>query len=298
MYYVSIRLIEETNGLDTSSVNMKRLESKLSSAKDCKDMKFSNHEKSIISGIVYPEDIQCSFENIGGHSDIKDSLTKYLFNPLQRKSKKDEPLFAPPNGIILHGVPGTGKTMFAKAIAKKIDGLFVSCSPSMFENKLYGESSKLIKALFTFANKVQPCVIFIDEMDGILGTRNDFDQSLVNEVKTIFLQEMDGVLERNPNVVFIGATNKLCSIDKAIKRRMRLHIEVPLPDIESRKSILELHLAKYNIDLENILKDTDGFSGSDLFEMCKLAGLEAISEKRDTITLDDLNTALKQLSQC
>jgi ATP-dependent 26S proteasome regulatory subunit len=79
---------------------------------------------------------------------------------------------------------------------------------------------------------------------------------------------------------------------------MRLHIEVPLPDIESRKSILELHLAKYNIDLENILKDTDGFSGSDLFEMCKLAGLEAISEKRDTITLDDLNTALKQLSQC
>ena len=135
----------------------------------------------------------------------------------------------------------------------------------------------------------------IDELDGILGTRNDFDQSLVNEVKTIFLSEMDGIISRNPNVIFIVATNKLHSIDKAIKRRMRLHIEVPLPDKNARKKILELHLKKYCLDIDSILKDTNGFSGSDLFELCKLAGLEAISNNRTMISNNDMNTALSIL---
>lgn len=293
MYYVSLKLVEETSGLDslTGPLDVKKLEDKLKKKK----LDLNSHEKSLISSIIYPEDISCSLSDIGGHDDIKDRLNKVLFKPL--KVKSSDPLFSPPNGIILHGEPGTGKTMFAKAIAKKLEGVFISCSPSSFENKLYGESSKLIKALFSFANKVNPCVIFIDEIDGILGTRNDFDQSLVNEVKTIFLSEMDGIIERSPNVIFIGATNKLYSIDKAIKRRMRLHLKVPLPDEDARRSILDLHLNKYDLDVCEILKDTDGYSGSDLFELCKLAGLEAISDNRKEITNEDLKVALTLLSQ-
>lgn len=293
MYYISIKLLEESNGLDllSSPKDLTKLKQKL-----CLDnIDLNTHEKSLINNIVYSEDINTSFADIGGLDHIKERLEKVLFKPLKFDGKLDT-LFSPPNGIILYGSPGTGKTMFAKAIAKKLDGIFISCGPSLFENKFYGESAKLIKALFSFANKVKPCVIFIDEIDGILGNRNDFDQSLINEVKTIFLSEMDGIISRNPKVIFIGATNKLHSIDKAVKRRMRLHIEVPLPDVESRRRILNLHLEKYKVDLDDILKDTDGFSGSDLFELCKLAGLEAISENRKNINKEDLQTALNLLS--
>ena len=87
------------------------------------------------------------------------------------------------------------------------------------------------------------------------------------------------------------------SIDKAIKRRMRLHLKVPLPDEDARRSILDLHLNKYDLDVCEILKDTDGYSGSDLFELCKLAGLEAISDNRKEITNEDLKVALTLLSQ-
>ena len=292
MYYISIKLMEETAGLEMKHDpnDIKKIEERISLK-----LSLNIYEKSLLSNIIYPEDISTSLSSIGGHEEIKERLKKVLFNPLQKNNVSLGPLFAPPNGIILHGEPGTGKTMFAKAIAKKLDGVFISCSPSSFENKLYGESSKLIKALFSFANKVNPCVIFIDEIDGILGVRNDFDQSLVNEIKTIFLSEMDGIVERSPNVIFIGATNKLHSIDKAVQRRMRLHIKVPLPDENARKQILNLHLSKYNLDLCEILKDTDGFSGSDLFELCKLSGLEAISENRENITIEDLQSSLKLL---
>jgi len=294
MYYVTILLMEKTNvlGLDleNNEIEISKLENQLN-----KKLTLNMYEKSLLSSVVYPSNINCTLDNIGGHDDIKSKLEKVLFKPLENNTYLHGPLFAPPNGIILHGKPGTGKTMFAKAIAKKLNGVFITCGPSCFENKLYGESSKIIKALFSLANKINPCVIFIDEIDGILGSRNDFDQSFVNEVKTIFLSEMDGIIERHPNVIFIGATNKLTSIDKAVQRRMRLHIEVPLPNEFSRESILKIHLDKYKCDFSQVLKDTDGFSGSDLFELCKLAGLEAISNNRSNISSDDLNYALNLL---
>lgn len=292
MYYMSVQIMDKTTGLDLefSNKSIEILEKQLKTK-----LNLTIHEKSLLSSIIYPKDIQCSLEDIGGHEDIKEKLEKLLFSPLEKTNIPSSPLFNPPNGIILHGKPGTGKTMFAKAIAKRLDGVFISCDPASFENKFYGESSKIIKSLFSLANKINPCVIFMDEMDGILGIRNDFDQSLVNETKTIFLSEMDGITKKNPKVVFIGATNKLHSIDKAVKRRMRLHIEVPLPDENSRKKILDLHLSQYKLDLDEILKDTDGFSGSDLFELCKLAGLESLSHNRDSITLEDIKFAYDQL---
>ena len=292
MYYITLQLLEKTNGLDLdfSDNSLKKIENKINSK-----LNLNLHEKSLLKSIIYPEDINTSLLDIGGHESIKTTLNKVLFKPLETKSNLKGPLFAPPNGIILHGHPGTGKTMFAKAIAKRVNGVFISCDPASFENKFYGESSKLIKSLFSLANKINPCVIFIDEIDGILGKRNDLDQSFINEVKTIFLAEMDGITEKSPNVIFIGATNKLNSIDKAVKRRMRLHIEVPLPDLESRKKILNIHLGKYKIDLDQISKDTEGFSGSDLFELCKLSGLESISDNRDKILLKDIQFAFNQL---
>ena len=133
--------MEETAGLEMKHDpnDMKKIEDRLSLK-----LSLNIYEKSLLSNIVYPEDISTSLSSIGGHEEIKGRLEKVLFNPLKKNTLSLGPLFSPPNGIILHGEPGTGKTMFAKAIAKKLDGVFISCSPSSFENKLYGESSKLI----------------------------------------------------------------------------------------------------------------------------------------------------------
>ena len=294
MYYSTIFIMEKTNGLennfDQQKQNLDYLESKLN-----KKINLNMYEKTLLNSIIHSKDINISLDDIGGHDDIKCKLKKLLFKPLEMYNDKNGILFSPPNGIILYGEPGTGKTMFAKAIAKKMNGIFISCDPTCFENKYYGESSKIIKSLFSLANKINPCIIFIDEIDGILGSRNDLDQSFVNETKTIFLSEMDGIISKSPNVLCIGATNRLYSIDKAVKRRMRLHIEVPLPDQNSREKILNLHLSKYKIDLSQILKDTDGFSGSDLFELCKLSALESLSNDRNNILIEDVNIQLRRI---
>ena len=253
------------------------------------------YEKYITSFVVLPKHINVHLNDIGGHGDIKEKLNKYFFNPIKHNSLND--LIQPPNGILFHGPPGTGKTMFAKAIAKEMKGNFISCDSSSFENKYYGETSKLIKGIFSLANKLKPCVIFFDEIDGILGKRNEFDHNISNETKTLFLSEMDGIGGKNKNVIVIGATNRLLHIDNAVKRRMRLHIEVPLPDQIARQCILKKYLKNYeDLDMKQINEDTIGFSGSDLYELCKLAGLEALALKQNEITTENLEIALENLA--
>jgi len=284
LYFVSLKILD--NNIDISEGTNKIL------AKIDKTLTLNQYEKKIVSSIIFPDSITDSFSTIGGLDDIKSILHKSLFKPIKIKSK--DILLKPPNGIILYGPPGTGKTLLAKAIASEMNGSFISCDPSVFQNQYYGESSKLIKAIFSLANKLSPSIIFIDELDGILSTRSTLDQSPINESKTLFLSQMDGILSRNPEVIVIGTTNKLQHIDDAIRRRMRLHIHVPLPDYISRGNIFDLLLNKYNIDdISEIQKNTEGFSGSDIFELCKMAGTEALYNDRTNIIKDDLLYALE-----
>jgi SpoVK/Ycf46/Vps4 family AAA+-type ATPase len=228
---------------------------------------------------------------------LKKVINENILKPLQNsESYKECHLLEPPNGIILYGQPGTGKTMFAKAIAKSISCPFINFSIHTIENKMFGESAKILKGLFTLAQKLKPCVIFIDELDGFFSHRNSLDQSFVNGLKTQMLQHLDGIDERDPEVVIIGATNVIDSIDKAIKRRMRLHLKVELPDKKTRKLMFEHHLQNFgNLDFDEAGEESRQCSGSDILEICKSAVHTASIQKDDFKKLDQ--TILKQTIQ-
>jgi|TARA_X000001036_G_scaffold388175_1_gene384342 SpoVK/Ycf46/Vps4 family AAA+-type ATPase len=244
-------------------------------------MSLSYYERDVLSNIVMSQDIDESFEDIGGNEQVKDNIDRLVIKPTLNPSiYKGKRLLRPPNGIILYGPPGTGKTMTARAVAKKIGGYFINVTSNLIENKYYGESQKIVHAIFSIADKIKPCVVFFDEIDGLCGTRNIFDQSHVTSVKTTLLGEIDGIHKRDPGVIVFGATNRIDNLDPALKRRMRLHIKVDLPSQEARKQIIQKILDDEpidgEVDIDQIAKDTEGMSGSDLHELCKLAAQHAM----------------------
>ncbi len=246
-------------------------------------MSLSTYEKDIFANIVKSEDIHINFNDIGGNETLKDNIERLIIKPtLNPHIYSGRNLLKPPNGIILYGPPGTGKTMMARAVAKRIGGCFINVTSALIENKFYGESQKIVGAIFSIADKIKPCVIFFDEIDGLCGTRNILDQSHVTSVKTSLLSEMDGIHQRDPGVIVFGATNRIDNLDAALKRRMRLHIKVELPDKDSRREILEKVVngepLADDVDLDELADVADGMSGSDLTELCKLAAQYAIKE--------------------
>jgi SpoVK/Ycf46/Vps4 family AAA+-type ATPase len=236
------------------------------------DLKLNNHEKMIYSMVVKKENISTDFEDVKGLEATKNTIQKQVIIPLKHLNTNTHKLLQPPNGIIFHGSPGTGKTMLAKALCKSSGFNFINFSTNIIENKLFGESSKLVNSLFTLANKLKPCVVFIDEIDGFFNKRNDFEQGFITNIKTLFYMKMDGMISKDNSIVFIGATNRIGSIDPAMLRRMRLHIHIGLPDWTTRKTMFKHYLGPLlNFDIEGIETETDGLSGSDIHEICKVA---------------------------
>ena len=232
------------------------------------------HEKIIHNYVVTPDQINVSMNDIKGLTNAKSLLQKIVINPLKKNKS-----IHPPNGIILYGPPGTGKTMLAKALCKTMNVNFIAFEQSFIEQKMFGESAKMLKALFTLAEKIKPCVVFIDELDGIFSERSIIDQSFVTGLKTQMLTHLDGFVEKDPSILFIGATNRLSAIDSALKRRMRAHIEVSLPNLEDRRDIFKGYLNNIEVDYDKLATYTDGFSGSDIYEACKIASYTSENEK-------------------
>tara|TARA_B100001094_G_scaffold327777_1_gene386729 strand:+ start:617 stop:1546 length:930 start_codon:yes stop_codon:yes gene_type:complete len=281
----------ESTGGTGSTTDYKRLW-KLYQTLGVNPVMLSGYERDVLSNIVLSDEIEESFEDIGGNEELKDNIERLVIRPTLNPSMyKGKNLLKPPNGIILYGPPGTGKTMMARAVAKKIGGYFINVTSNLIENKFYGESQKIVHAIFSIADKIKPCVVFFDEIDGLCGTRNIFDQSHVTSVKTTLLGEMDGIYKRDPGVIVFGATNRIDNLDPALKRRMRLHIKVDLPTTEARKSIIEKIIQgepiNDDVDLDKIAEDTDGLSGSDLHEICKLAAQHAMKEASDNEVADE-----------
>jgi SpoVK/Ycf46/Vps4 family AAA+-type ATPase len=283
-YYVTLTLLEKNifqDSLGDSNINSPNMPN------------LTDHEKIIPTMKIDNQNIQCDFDNIKGHDNIKEQIFKQVIKPLQNfKIKKPKhALLQPPNGIIFFGPPGTGKTMLTKALCKSSGFNFINFSTNVIENKLFGESSKLVNALFTLADKIKPCIVFIDEIDGFFSKRNDLDQGFVTSLKTYFYTKMDGIMSKDSNIVFIGATNRLNSVDPAMLRRMRLHINVGLPDWTVRKELLKELLKgilKTNIELSDKLDyATSEMSGSDITEFSKLIANETFNY--DTQKFDDFD---------
>ena len=146
----------------------------------------------------------------------------------------------PTKGMLFHGPPGTGKTMIARAIAAECNVPFVALTLASLENKYYGETSRLLRATFSLAKKLQPCILFFDEIDGLLRARTQSDQSCVYNLKTEMLNYMDGIAGAQNDAIFIiGCTNTVESLDPAVRRRLPRVYHVGLPNLDDRRAILQ-----------------------------------------------------------
>jgi SpoVK/Ycf46/Vps4 family AAA+-type ATPase len=173
--------------------------------------------------------------------------------------------------------------MLAKATAREAGARFINLEVPALTDKWYGESQKLAAAVFTLALKLQPCIIFIDEIDSFLRSRSSHDHEATAMMKAQFMMLWDGLSSaKHCQVVVMGATNRPHDVDKAILRRMPAMFQVGLPGKEKRKEILSLVLSREllnpDIDLEHISNMTEGFSGSDLKELCRGAAMYRVRE--------------------
>ncbi|KAJ9549676.1 hypothetical protein OSB04_022219 [Centaurea solstitialis] len=234
--------------------------------------------------IVNPDHIDVEFESIGGLESVKQSLYELVILPLRRPELfAHGRLLGPQKGVLLYGPPGTGKTMLAKAIAKESGAVFINVRVSNLMSKWFGDSQKLVSAVFSLAYKLQPAIIFIDEVDGFLGQRRSTDSEVITNMKTEFMTLWDGFnTDQNARVMVLAATNRPSELDEAILRRLPMTFEIGKPGQSDRAKILKVILKgeriDENIDFDYIASLCGGFTGSDLVELCKQAAYSPLTE--------------------
>ncbi|MEM2597594.1 MAG: CDC48 family AAA ATPase [Thermofilum sp.] len=230
------------------------------------------------------------WDDIGGLEDVKQQLREAVEWPLKHPEAYERLGIDPPKGILLYGPPGTGKTLLAKAVATESEANFVSIKGPEVYSKWVGESERAIRELFRKARQVAPSVVFIDEIDALAPVRGlvTADSGVTERVVSQLLTEMDG-LERLEGVVVIGATNRPDILDPALLRPGRFDrlIYVPPPDEKARFEILKVHTRRMplaeDVNLAELAKRTEGYTGADIELLVREAGLLAL---RESINVD------------
>jgi transitional endoplasmic reticulum ATPase len=228
-----------------------------------------------ISDETIPE---VTYEDIGGLTDEVKKIREMVELPLKRPEIFERLGVEPPKGVLLHGHPGTGKTLLAKAVANESEANFILLNGPEIMSKFYGESEKKIRDIFEEAEKNAPSIIFIDEIDSIAPQREDVGGEVERRVVSQLLTMMDGLQSRG-KVVVIAATNRPNSIDPALRRpgRFDRELELRAPDKRGRLQILKIHtrcmpLTK-DVDIEELARVTHGFVGADLSSLAKEAAM-------------------------
>ncbi|EAY75016.1 hypothetical protein OsI_02914 [Oryza sativa Indica Group] len=270
-----LRIFQESNDLGKDTVE----------AKDETEMVVpdNEYEKKIRPTVIPANEIGVTFDDIGALADIKECLHELVMLPLQRPDFFKGGLLKPCKGVLLFGPPGTGKTMLAKALANAAGASFLNISMASMTSKWYGESEKCIQALFSLAAKLAPAIIFIDEVDSMLGKRDNHSENEASRrVKNEFMAHWDGLLSKsNERILVLAATNRPFDLDDAVIRRFEHRIMVGLPTLESRELILKTLLSKEtveNIDFKELAKMTEGYTSSDLKNICVTAAYHPVRE--------------------
>ncbi|MBS7639186.1 MAG: CDC48 family AAA ATPase [Candidatus Bathyarchaeia archaeon] len=225
------------------------------------------------------------WDDIGGLKDVKLELQEAVEWPLKYPELFEHMDAKPPKGILLYGPPGTGKTLLAKAVANESEANFISVKGPELLSKWVGESERAVREVFRKAKQAAPSIIFFDEIDAIAPIRGGGygDSGVTERVISQLLTEMDGIEELR-GVVVIAATNRPDIVDPALLRPGRFDklLYVPLPDLEARKEILKIHLRRKplaeDIDIDELAKRTEGYTGADLAAICNTAVMLAIRE--------------------
>uniref|UniRef100_A0A803PNQ4 AAA+ ATPase domain-containing protein n=1 Tax=Cannabis sativa TaxID=3483 RepID=A0A803PNQ4_CANSA len=258
-------------------------------------------EKRIRPEVIPASEIGVTFSDIGALDEIKESLQELVMLPLRRPDLFNGGLLKPCRGILLFGPPGTGKTMMAKAIAKEAGASFINVSMSTITSKWFGEDEKNVRALFTLAAKVSPTIIFVDEVDSMLGQRSRAgEHEAMRKIKNEFMTHWDGLLTKpGERILVLAATNRPFDLDEAIIRRFERRILVGLPSMDNREMILKTLLAKEKIEERLNYKElatmTEGYSGSDLKNLCTTAAYRPVRELIQQERLKDLEKKQKPL---
>ncbi|XP_048233684.1 uncharacterized protein LOC8286329 isoform X2 [Ricinus communis] len=267
-----MRLKEQETISQKPSLNLKNL------AKD-------EYESNFVSAVVPPGEIGVKFDDIGALEDVKKALHELVILPMRRPELFSRGnLLRPCKGILLFGPPGTGKTLLAKALATEAGANFISITGSTLTSKWFGDAEKLTKALFSFASKLAPVIIFVDEVDSLLGARGGASEhEATRRMRNEFMAAWDGLrTKESQRILILGATNRPFDLDDAVIRRLPRRIYVDLPDAENRMKILKIFLAHENLEtgfqFDKLANATEGYSGSDLKNLCIAAAYRPVQE--------------------
>lgn len=253
------------------------------------DLVLNQYESQVAMEVVAPGDIPVGFKDIGGLDSIIDELRESVIYPLTLPHlySSTSNLLSAPSGVLLYGPPGCGKTLLAKALASESGATFINLHISTLTEKWYGDSNKLVNAVFSLARKLQPAIVFIDEIDAVLGQRRSGEHEASGMVKAEFMTLWDGLTSASADgerdrILVLGATNRMGDIDEAILRRMPKKFAVGLPGLSQRRRILKLILKDSKLDkdfdADYLSKIMAGMSGSDIKEACRDAAMVPVRE--------------------
>ncbi len=251
-----------------------------------KSQKTSKEEETSFGDVKY--------DDVGGLDSELNDIRKMVELPLKRPDLFEQVGVNSPKGVLMHGPPGTGKTLIAQAIANETNARFTKIDGPEIMSKYTGESEERLRTIFTDARESGTAIIFFDEIDSI-GTERGDGGDAENRLVGQLLSLMDG-LDSDEDVIVIGATNRVDSIDPALRRSGRFDREILIgaPNEKGRKEILEIHtndmsLSK-NVDIDALASQTNGFVGADLAALCREAALDAIQNSFDgeNITVEDV----------
>ncbi|WRX19352.1 ATPase [Theobroma cacao] len=256
-------------------------------------------EKRIRPEVIPANEIDVTFADIGALDETKESLQELVMLPLRRPDLFQGGLLKPCRGILLFGPPGTGKTMLAKAIAREAGASFINVSMSTITSKWFGEDEKNVRALFTLAAKVSPTIIFVDEVDSMLGQRTRVgEHEAMRKIKNEFMTHWDGLLTKpSERILVLAATNRPFDLDEAIIRRFERRIMVGLPSADNREKIFRTLLSKEKVvdglNFSELVSMTEGYTGSDLKNLCTTAAYRPVRELIQQERLKDLERKQK-----
>ncbi|MEM3273020.1 MAG: CDC48 family AAA ATPase [Candidatus Micrarchaeaceae archaeon] len=251
---------------------------------------------------VFVERPNVHWDDVGGLESVKKELKEAVDLPLKKPEMFEKIGIRPVRGVLLVGPPGTGKTLLAKAVATERESNFISIKGPEVLSKYVGESEKTLREIFRKAKLAAPCIIFIDEIDAIASAREygELESRVAERVVDTLLTEMDG-LEELKNVVVLAATNRPDAIDPALLRPGRFDkiIEIPMPDTETREEIFKVHMKHMpvdkSVDIESLAEMTENYTGAEIENVCREAGMNAIRNNREVVKREDFEKALAEV---